>query len=252
MDDAKRIRLARTFDSAAELYDRVRPRFPDAALDWVLPVQAEQVLDLGAGTGKLTRSLVDRGLDVIAIDPSPNMLERLRANLPDVDARIGTAEATGLPDQSVDAVVAGSAFHWFARPAADAEIARILRPGGAVGLLWNRRDPASETAFAFDVAQAHKNEPKPQNNADVSLDPTWFGRTERRDFPHSERVTPQQLVDLVSTRSYVIDMDESERRKLLDNIRRFIDERPELAGQADFELAYLALARRATVLARPA
>lgn len=245
VDDAARVRLAGSFDSAAELYDRVRPRFAEAALDWVIPDGARRVLDLGAGRGKLTVSLVERGLDVVAVDPSPNMLDRLRANLPGVDSRLGRAEDTGLLDASVDAVVVGSAFHWFARPAADAEIARVLKPGGSAGLLWNRRDPFSSTVHAFDAAQAHANEPFPQEGADVTLDPVLFGPTEHRDFPHAQRVTPDQFVDLVASRSYVIEMAESERSRLLDRVREFVRTAPELAGREDFDLPYLTLARRA-------
>ena len=245
VDDAERVRLAGTFDSVADLYDRVRPRFAEAALDWVLPEGVERVLDLGAGTGKLTVSLVERGLDVVAVDPSAHMLGRLRDNFPDVDARIGTAEDTGLMDASVDAVVVGSAFHWFARPGADAEIARVLRPGGVAGLLWNRRHPDSRTAAAFDEAQAHRNEPWPQRSADVELDPLLFTETERRDFPHSQLVTPDQFVDLVASRSYVIEMQEPERTELLDGVRDFVRTAPDLAGRTEFDLPYLTLARRA-------
>lgn len=161
MDDRTRTRLAATFDGAAELYERVRPGFAPAALDWVLPDRARRVLDLGAGTGKLTEALVARGLEVVAVDPSPNMLAQLRFKLPGVDARVATSEATGLADGEVDAIVVGSAFHWFARPDAEREMARILRPGGVVGLLWNQRDPSSSTVRAFHQAQAHATETRP-------------------------------------------------------------------------------------------
>ncbi len=253
MDDAERIRLAATFDSAAELYDRARPRFAEAAVDWALPVGARRVLDLGAGTGKLTASLVERGLDVIAMDPSPNMLALLRDRFPDVDARGGSAEAIGLPDAAVDAVVAGSAFHWFARPAADAEIARVLRPGGRVGLLWNQRDPSSPTVAAFDAAQRHATEPQVQEGSDVTLDGQWFWATERAEFSHVQPVTRDQLVELVASRSYVMAMGEPDRTELLKRVRGFADEHARqartatesLSGVGAFDLPYLTLVRRA-------
>jgi ubiquinone/menaquinone biosynthesis C-methylase UbiE len=245
VDERTRIELAATFDRAAELYDRVRPGFAESALEWVLPVGARRVLDLGAGTGKLTEALVARGLDVVAIDPAPNMLARLRDKLPDVDARVATSEATGLPDGDVDAVVVGSAFHWFARPGAEREMARVLRPGGVVGLLWNLRDPASPTVRAFHEAQAHATETMPDEHADVTLDPRWFGPTQHRQFPHTQTLRPEQLVELVASRSYVIAMAEPERTHLLDRVRRFVDTSPALAGRATFDLPYLTVVRRA-------
>jgi ubiquinone/menaquinone biosynthesis C-methylase UbiE len=247
VDDDTRTRLAATFDDAAELYERVRPDFAAAAVEWALPHDARRVLDLGAGTGKLTEALVARGLDVIAIDPSPNMLDQLRAKLPTVDARVATSEQTGLADHSVDAVVAGSAFHWFTRPDADREIARVLRPGGAVALLWNIRDPDSQTVQAFHLAQAHATETQPPDHSRVELDRRWFGPTEVREFAHAQTLPPEQLVDLVASRSYVIAMAEPERSELLDRVRRFVRTSPELAGRDTFDLPFLTVVRRARV-----
>jgi ubiquinone/menaquinone biosynthesis C-methylase UbiE len=115
-----------------DLYDAARPGYPDEAVEWALGGRVGVVVDLGAGTGILTRQLVSRAPGVIAVDPSPAMLERLRQRLPGVDARTGSAESMGLVSGSADAVIAGSAFHWFARPAADREIARVLRAFTAV------------------------------------------------------------------------------------------------------------------------
>src|SRR5215467_12747417 len=103
LSDGDRRRLGATFDSVAGLYEQARPGYADAALDWTLPDTARRVLDLGAGTGKLTAALVARGLDVVAVEPSPAMLAQLTARLSTVDARLGTAERTGLPERDVDA-----------------------------------------------------------------------------------------------------------------------------------------------------
>ncbi|MGI8879403.1 MAG: class I SAM-dependent methyltransferase [Jatrophihabitans sp.] len=243
--DADRRRLAATFDSAAELYDSVRPDFAAAALGWVLPDRCRWVLDLGAGTGKLTELVVRRGLDVIAVDPSPNMLARLRARLPDVDARVGSAERIDLPDGSVDAVVVGSAFHWFDRPAADLEIARVLRSGGTVGLLWNRRDPSFAPWQVFDRADRARAHPQPSHGRDVTMAAEWFGPTKRREFPHSQRIAPQQIVDLLASRSYVIAMDEPARVELLDRVRESIRTHPDLIGRTEVDAPYLTTALRA-------
>ncbi len=245
MTDAERRRLGATFDSAADLYDRVRPDFPAEALDWVLPGDARQVLDLGAGTGKLTAALVERGLDVVAVDPSPNMLAQLRAKLPGVDARVGVAEHIELPDASVDAIVVGSAFHWFARPAADAEIARVLRPGGAVGLLWNLRDPSAVESRVFVEAQSGPAPPAGSATAGSSSTRAGSARHERGEFAHGQSLSPQELVDLVASRSYVIAMDEPERARLLERVRRVTREHPGLAGRETFRLPYTTIVLRA-------
>ena len=242
LSDSERRRLAASFDSAADLYERARPGFPAAAIDWVLPARARRVLDLGAGTGKLTQSLVERGLEVVAVDPAPSMLAQLAAKLPAVEVRIGRAEASGLPDADVDAVLVASAYHWFDRPAADAEIARVLRPGGTVGLLWNRRDPASSLRAAFDDARDSSTVPEQGDEADTVLDGRWFTPTERGEFRHSQTVTVQGLVDLVASRSYVIAMAEPLRTSLLERIRR-LGEAEATAGVV--EVPYLTIALRA-------
>jgi SAM-dependent methyltransferase len=133
------------FESVADLYERVRPGYPDEAVDWLADQirigTTSTVLDLGAGTGKLTRSLVGRAAQVIAVEPGPNMLAQLRVAVPDAEALLGAAEEIPLPDDSVDAVVCGQSFHWFRTDEALREIARVLRPGGGLGLIWNERDP---------------------------------------------------------------------------------------------------------------
>src|SRR6516162_4240881 len=119
-----------SFGSAAAAYERGRPSYPPEAIDWLLPRGARHVLDLGAGTGKLTTRLVERGLEVVAVDPIPDMLEVLRASLPETRALLGTAEEIPLADNSVDAVLVAQAWHWVDPGRAILEVARVLRPGG--------------------------------------------------------------------------------------------------------------------------
>ncbi len=123
-------------------YDTYRPGYPDEAVRWALggPFASLDVLDLGAGTGILTRALARSGHRVVAVDPSRSMLATLSGRLPGLDARVGTAEHIPLDDASVDAVVLGQAWHWVDPDAAGPEVARVLRPGGWLGLLWNSRD----------------------------------------------------------------------------------------------------------------
>lgn len=131
---------ARSFDNAAEAYEQARPDYPDALLD-LLPIDASAtVLDLGAGTGKLTRVLARRYARVIAVEPLDNMRAILEGVVPQAEALPGTAEAIPLPDASVDAVFAAAAFHWFAHDDAILEMARVLRPGGVLALAWNESD----------------------------------------------------------------------------------------------------------------
>ena len=122
-----------SFGAEAAAYERGRPSYPPEAIDWLLPTEARDVLDLGAGTGKLTTRLVERGLDVVAVDPIPEMLELLSNSLPDTPALLGTAEEIPLPDDSVDAVLVAQAWHWFDPERAVKEVARVLRPGGRLG-----------------------------------------------------------------------------------------------------------------------
>ena len=132
------------FGRGAATYERGRPSYPADAIDVLVRELGigpdRDVLDLAAGTGKLTRLLVPTGARLVAVEPVAAMADQLRTAVPGVEVHDGTAEAIPLPDGSVDAVVVGQAFHWFDAPVALAEIARVLRPGGGLGLIWNERD----------------------------------------------------------------------------------------------------------------
>lgn len=220
LSEPDREQLAATFDTAAELYDSVRPSFAEAAVDWVLPEAPGPVLDLAAGTGKLTASLVARGLDVVAVDPAPNMLAVLRRRLPTVDARVGRAEQIPLPDASVGTVLVGAAFHWFTRPMAEQEIARVLRPGGRLGLLGYRRTSDSWVAEVFDDAlHSCGVQAEEYSREEVIPDARWFGPPERAQFAHTQTLGAEQIADLLGSRSYVIALPAAERAALLDRVR---------------------------------
>ncbi|HMD12433.1 MAG TPA: class I SAM-dependent methyltransferase, partial [Marmoricola sp.] len=126
-----------SFGDAADRYDRARPSYPPEGVAWLVGTKPARVLELGAGTGKLTEALVELDRDVIAVDPIEEMLEELEVAVPGVPRILGTAEDIPIQDASVDAVVVGQAWHWFQRARAVAEIARVLRPGGVLGLAWN-------------------------------------------------------------------------------------------------------------------
>jgi ubiquinone/menaquinone biosynthesis C-methylase UbiE len=137
--------LSRSFEDVAELYERTRPTYPPEAIDWLAEQlhidAASTVLDLGAGTGKLTRAFIGRSRHVIAVEPGPEMLAQLRRVLPDAEAVLGAAEDIPLEDDSVNAVVCGQSFHWFRFDEALSEIGRVLRSGGGLGVIWNMRHP---------------------------------------------------------------------------------------------------------------
>ena len=141
--------LARSFDRAAVEYERARPGYPAALLD-LLPLGPEaEVLDLGAGTGKLTRVLVARYRRVVAVEPLDGMRAILEQVVPGAESLAGSAEAIPVADASVDAVFAAQAFHWFANDEAVAEIARVLRPGGLLALVWNESTDPSPLPEAY-------------------------------------------------------------------------------------------------------
>ena len=150
MDTNEQRRHSSSFGAAATAYAEHRPDYAQAAVQWALdPAPGQRVLDLGAGTGKLTGTLVALGADVTAVEPDPDMLAELRRTLPNVAALPGSAEAIPLPDASVDAVVAGNAMHWFDMAVAGPEIARVLAPGGFLAGLWNVMD--DEIAWIPDL-----------------------------------------------------------------------------------------------------
>lgn len=240
---------ARSFARVAGAYQAARPSYPEAAIDWVLEAApGRRVLDLAAGTGKLTASLVQRALAVTAVEPLDEMRAHLEATLPQVTALGGTAERIPLADRSVDAVVVGQAFHWFDQPAALGEIARVLASGGVVGLLWNMRDDSTPWVRAFsratrgagDTASAGTD----RESSALAADPR-FQRFQRREFAHAEWFDRERLVAFAESTSGVASLPADERAEVLDAVRRLPDEHPDLRGRERFQLPYRTDAVRA-------
>jgi SAM-dependent methyltransferase len=210
-----------SFGRRAARYDAVRPEWPAATIRWLvadLPA-GSPVLDLGAGTGKGTRTLVDLGLHATAVDPSEGMLAQLRERVPAATALRGEATSIPLPDASVDAVVALQAWHWFDSVAAAAECARVLRPGGTLGVAWHVRDERVPwVAAVSDASGRREDETADRRGAQAPEVGDEFGPLERAVLPYELDVDVDGLVALASSWSYV-DLA-PDREKRLDAVRR--------------------------------
>ncbi len=232
-----------SFGAEAAAYERGRPSYPPEAIDWLLASDASKVLDLGAGTGKLTTRLVERGLDVVAVDPIPEMLELLSSSLPDTPALLGTAEEIPLPDDSVDTVLVAQAWHWFDPERAVKEVARVLRPGGRLGLVWNTRD--ERLGWVKDLGHIIGQEHDPFSST-VSLSEPFTG-VERHQVEWTNYLTPQALIDLVASRSYCITSPEKVRTRTLDRVRELLATHPALANSSGLALPYVTVCIRASL-----
>jgi len=232
-----------SFGSAAAAYERGRPSYPPEAIDWLLPATARDVLDLGAGTGKLTTRLVERGLDVVAVDPIPEMLEVLSASLPKTVALLGTAEEIPLADNSVDAVLVAQAWHWVDPARAIPEVARVLRPGGRLGLVWNIRD--ERLGWVRELGDIIGRDGDPVRDK-VTL-PEPFTEVERCQVEWTNYLTPQALIDLVASRTYCIASPTEVRTTTLDQVRQLLATHSALANSAGLALPYVTVSVRATL-----
>jgi len=236
-------RHALSFDAAADVYERSRPGYPDPVVDWLLAGRPRDVLDLGAGTGKLTRSLVGRAEHVTAVDPSPRMLDQLRQTVHGVTTLVGTAEAIPLPDASVDAVVVAQAWHWVDPVRAVPEVARVLRPGGVLGLVWNTRDESVPWVRALGALLAVDAAGRGAT-AGEHVPPTALGPVESMTHRWSQPVDRERLHELVLSRSYVITASDERRRQLLAQVDGLLAEDPALAGPPPWPLPYVTQAWR--------
>jgi ubiquinone/menaquinone biosynthesis C-methylase UbiE len=243
---------SRSFDQAVDLYERARPSYPAIAVRWMVPAGARQVVDLAAGTGKLTRVLVRWGFETTAVEPLDGMRAELSRQLPGVTALAGTAEAIPLPDASADAVLVGQAWHWFDEDAAVAEIARVLRPGGAIGLVWNDQDDSVPwirelRVLLGEVKAAEQYGQRPDDDDDEWVPPLSadFGAPVRADFPNSQRLDLPTLLDNLASRSYLITLPAAERAALLAAVADLLRTHPDTAGRDTFDLPYLTRCWRA-------
>jgi SAM-dependent methyltransferase len=209
---------SRNFGSIAELYERVRPGYPAEAVEWLLGESAV-VADVGTGTGKLTDALLASGRDVTAVDPDPGMLAVLTAKHPGVPTVTGTAEQLPFADATFDAVTFGQSWHWVDPPRGSAEVARVLRPGGTLGLVWNIRDArepwVAELADILDHRSA--DELMLAAGGPIVTEPLTFDDAATFDWVSTIDVVT--LVDLAATHGFVLTASDVERREMLDGVR---------------------------------
>jgi ubiquinone/menaquinone biosynthesis C-methylase UbiE len=238
---------ARSFGGVAEAYERGRPTYPRPAAAWLAGTQPVTVLELGAGTGKLTAELVALGHDVHATDPDPAMLEVLARRLPDVRRSVAAAEEIPLPDGSVDVVVCAQSFHWFDLDRALPEIARVLRRGGRLAVVWNQRDeriPWVRRLGALLGTQDHLRQP-----AEPIVQSALFGFVEDATFRFWHTIHRDSIQDLVLSRSNVAVLDEEGRAAKLAEVLAFYDDYGR--GMDGMQLPYVASCFRATVVQPP-
>lgn len=237
---------ANSFGAAAQEYERGRPSYPDSAINWLLPADAPRgALDLGAGTGQLSRQLAQRGLDVVAVEPSAGMRAELTRVLPHVQALAGSAEQIPLADNSVDVVLVAQAWHWVDVARAVPEVARVLTPGGRLGLLWNVRDERED--WVARLGQIMHRGIERAMNSDSPQVGEPFGRLERLDVEWTYQLSKAAMLDLVASRSYVITLTSKAREAPLGKVRVLLDTHPALEGRDHIDMPYVTRCSRATL-----
>ena len=237
---------ARSFGAVAEAYDRGRPAYPTEAVAWLTGGEAKVVLELGAGTGKLTRQLVDAGHAVFATDPDEAMLEVLHERVPEVSAKVATAEDIPANDRSVDVVVVAQAFHWFDHEVALPEIARILKPGGHVALVWNSRD--ERIPWVRKMGDLLGRQDLDTSSAEHLVQSDLFGFMEETSFKHWQEVNRETVIDLARSRSSFAMMDDAEQEQHLEQVRAFYADYGR--GMDGMQIPYVTRCYRAVVIDR--
>jgi SAM-dependent methyltransferase len=221
---------ARSFDWSPESYEATRPSYPDEVLELVPVPPSATVLDVGAGTGKLTRVLARRYSRVVAIEPLDGMRSILERVLPEVESLAGRAEEIPLRDASVDAVFAGQAFHWFANDEAIAELARVLRPGGVLALVWNGPDesrpdplPSAYAAYLDELRAELSVLPGTPPFEDV-IRSGPFGEVHTGAVPHDHVLDRAGLLDNARSVSWIASRDDGERAAVLARLAELLPE----------------------------
>jgi SAM-dependent methyltransferase len=238
--------LSRSFGAVAGEYDRLRSGPSDESLDWLLPAGATDVLEIGAGTGILTRLLAARVGHVTGVEPDDRMRAVLSGSGVKADVQGGHAEELPVGDSSYDVVIAASAWHWVDEARAVPEAARVLRPRGRLALTWNGVDRSvdwmrSLWAGGVDLGPDEKvavdQRRRTRHVVDVEAGgPSPFLEPETRLFRWTRRMAKDDLIGMAATYSAVITMDEESRHRHLESMRRYLDAQPALTGQGAIDV----------------
>jgi len=228
------------FSAKADTYVKGRPDYPSEVDEWLRSDlglgEGKTVLDLGAGTGKFSKMLLTTGATVFALDAVPAMLEQLRRQYPGVQAKLGSAESIPFADASFDAVVCAQSFHWFATPETVAEVRRVLKPGGAWGLIWNVRNENVEWVAALTkiIAPFEGDTPRYRTQKWRSLFPAaGFSPLREQRFPHGHTGAPEQvIVDRTLSTSFIAALPPDKQEKVASQVRELIAASPDLAGKS--------------------
>jgi len=250
MPAEERRRRARSFAGVAAEYDRGRPGYPARAIEWALGPDPLDVLDIGAGTGKLTQAVLAAGHRVTAVEPLAEMRAVLESRAPAVRVIEATAERLPLGDATVDAVVVGAAFHWFDQDAAFMEITRVLRPAGVLALLGNSFDTSTPWVAQLREILGPATLGRPGHWPDADRLEGLFADVQDSAFAHVQTVDLAQLRDYASSRSGFAVLAPEERSARLAEIDALWNQTPELAGHATGELPWSTRVRRARGLRR--
>jgi SAM-dependent methyltransferase len=237
---------ARGFELAPKPYEIGRPTYPPDAVERLVSElgigPGKRVLDLAAGTGKLTRLLVPTGAELVAVEPVEGMRGALSASLPGVEALAGTAESIPLPDASVDAVTVGQAFHWFDGDAALAEIHRVLRPSGRLGLIWNVKDESVDWIEKLGgIMESYRGDaPRVASGAwkDAFDRTKLFAPLQRARFSFVHEADFAAVVARVTSVSFIAALPPAEFARVVDRVRTLLGTHPETKGRSTFELPY--------------
>jgi SAM-dependent methyltransferase len=237
---------ARGFALVPEAYERGRPMYPFEAVRRLvreLGIRPQRpVLDLAAGTGKLTRLLAQLGAEVVAVEPVAAMRARLSETLPGVSALAGTAEDLPLGNRSVDAVTVGQAFHWFDGDDALAEIHRVLRPGKRLGLIWNVKDESVDwVRLLAEIIEPYRGSAPRVASGEwkAAFERTeLFSPLERARFSFVHEVDVDTMADRVGSISFIAALDPRVRERVLAQVRELVATHPETRGRRTFPLRY--------------
>lgn len=238
------------FAQGADVYAASRPAYPEAVLDWLRDRMAiapgSRVAEVGAGTGLFTRLLIDSGASVLAIDPVPEMLAHLAAALPQAATAVATADALPAADRSFDAIVCATAFHWFATPHVLAEFRRVLRPGGALGLIWNVRDVSIPWVRQLSEITDRYQDDAPRHKSQAWRDafPAPGFTPLQETVMHYDHVGTAEdvIVGRTLSTSFIAALPDDRRAAAIAEVRAMIAATPELAGRETIAFPYRTMA----------